>query len=100
MAVLVAAGHVRVNSERTDAPAKAVRPGDVLTIAMERQVRILKIIGGGTRRGPFEEARLLFEDLSPPPPPKEEQSPQRDVGSGRPTKQQRRAIHGFLDGLS
>ena len=93
-AKLVAAGHVRVNSERTDSPAKAVRAGDVLTIALERQVRILKIRDGGTRRGPFEEARLLFEDLSPPPPP------QRDAGAGRPTKQQRRAIHGFLDSLT
>ena len=99
-AKLVSAGHVRVNSERTDAPAKAVRAGDVLTIALERQVRILKIMSGGTRRGPYEEAKLLFEDLSPPPPPKEEQFPQRDAGAGRPTKHQRRAIHGFLDGLS
>ena len=99
-AKLVAAGHVRVNSERTDSPAKAVRPGDVLTIALERQVRILKIRDGGTRRGPFEEAKLLFEDLSPPPPPKAEQSPQRDAGAGRPTRQQRRAIHGFLDSLT
>jgi ribosome-associated heat shock protein Hsp15 len=99
-AKLVAAGHVRVNSERMESPAKSVRTGDVLTIALERQVRVLKILGSGTRRGPFEEAKLLFEDLSPPPPPKDEQSPQRDAGAGRPTKHQRRAIHGFLDSLT
>jgi len=99
-AKLVAVGHVWVNGERTDAPAKAVRAGDVLTIALERQVRVLKIVNGGTRRGPYEEARLLFEDLSPAPPPKEAQSPQREAGAGRPTKHQRRAIHGFLDSLT
>jgi ribosome-associated heat shock protein Hsp15 len=61
---LVAAGHVRINARRIDTPAKAVSPGDVLTIALEQQVRILKILDPGTRRGAFPEAKLLFEDLS------------------------------------
>ncbi|MEJ0092528.1 MAG: RNA-binding S4 domain-containing protein [Methylocella sp.] len=61
---LVASGHVRINARRIDAPAKAVGPGDVLTIALEQQVRVLKILDPGTRRGSFPEARLLFEDLS------------------------------------
>lgn len=61
---LVADGYVRINARRAETPAKPVSPGDVLTIALDRQVRVLRVLGTGTRRGPFAEARLLFEDLS------------------------------------
>jgi ribosome-associated heat shock protein Hsp15 len=61
---LVASGHVRLNSRRIEAPSKTVAPGDVLTIALERQVRVLKVRQPGTRRGAYPEARLLFEELS------------------------------------
>ena len=62
-AKLVEAGHVRVNGARSDNAAKIVRAGDVLTIALERQVRVLRVVADGDRRGPFREASLLFEDL-------------------------------------
>ncbi|MGE3245659.1 MAG: RNA-binding S4 domain-containing protein [Beijerinckiaceae bacterium] len=65
-AKLVGSGHVRVNSERVVTPAKAVAPGDVLTISLDRQVRVLKVLAPGSRRGPYEEARLLYEDLTEP----------------------------------
>jgi ribosome-associated heat shock protein Hsp15 len=60
---LVSAGHVRINGQRVVQPAKAVRIGDVLTIALERDVRLLKVLGMAERRGPFETARQLYEDL-------------------------------------
>jgi ribosome-associated heat shock protein Hsp15 len=63
-AKLVSEGHVRINSRRIDNPAKPVAPGDVLTVALEHQVRVLKIVTIGLRRGPAGEARHLFEDLS------------------------------------
>lgn len=63
-AKLICQGHVRVNSRRIATPAKPVSPGDVLTIALERQVRVLKILATGLRRGPAVQARRLFEDLS------------------------------------
>jgi ribosome-associated heat shock protein Hsp15 len=62
---LVAEGHVRLNARRVETPAKAVQPGDVLTIALEQQVRVLKILAPGTHRGGFPEAALLFEELTP-----------------------------------
>ncbi len=95
---LVSDGHVRVNSQRTDTPARRVRPGDVLTIALERQVRILKVVSGGSRRGPYEEARLLYEDLTPTAEPAQE-APHggRAPGSGRPTKKDRRDRDRFFD---
>jgi len=98
-AKLVSEGHVRVNGARTDAPAKAVGPGDVLTISLERAVKVLKVVAGGARRGPYEEARLLYEDLSPPPPPRPsgpDLSPRRPQGAGRPTKRERRSLAAWL----
>lgn len=62
---LVEAGHVRINSARVEIPAKALKVGDIVTIALERSVRVLKVRQAGTRRGPFTEAQALFEDLSP-----------------------------------
>lgn len=61
---LVAEGHVRVNGERNANPAKKVRPGDVLTIALARDVRVLRVLAPGDRRGPFSAAQTLLEDLS------------------------------------
>lgn len=71
----------------------------MLTITLERRILVLKIAALGKRRGPYEEARKLYEDLSPPPPPKEDAPPpppaQREAGSGRPTKRDRRKIDAF-----
>lgn len=94
---LVSDGHVRINGTRQDAPSKQVSPGDVLTIALERQVRVLKVIAAGVRRGPFDEARLLFEDLSEPAvsPNPEEAVPASEPGKGRPTKKDRRDLEKF-----
>ena len=72
-----------------------VKPGDVLTITLERRIFVWKVLGTGVRRGPAEEARTLYEDMSPPPAPKGEAVPDaipalREAGSGRPTKKERR----------
>jgi ribosome-associated heat shock protein Hsp15 len=64
-AKLVTDGHVRVNAQRIETPAKPVGPGDVLTIALESRIAVLRVIGIGARRGPFSEASQLFEDLNP-----------------------------------
>ena len=42
-AALAASGHVRVNGERIDAPSRAVRPDDVVTVALDRTVRVLRV---------------------------------------------------------
>ena len=63
-AALVEAGHVRINGVREKAPGHGVKPGDVLTIALEREVKVLRILANGERRGPYSEARLLYVDLN------------------------------------
>ncbi|MFH0302392.1 RNA-binding S4 domain-containing protein [Bradyrhizobium sp. 31Argb] len=62
-AALVEAGHVRINGVRESTPGHAVKPGDVLTIALDRSVRVLKVIGFSERRGDATAARVLYEDL-------------------------------------
>ncbi len=62
-AALVEAGHVRINGSREKAPGHAVKAGDVLTIALDNSVRILKVVAFAERRGDATAARLLYEDL-------------------------------------
>jgi ribosome-associated heat shock protein Hsp15 len=100
-AKLVVAGRVRINRDKAPQASDLVRPGDVLTITLERRIFVWKVLGTGTRRGPAEEARLLYEDMSPPPAPKGEAVPDaipalREAGSGRPTKKQRRETDRLL----
>jgi ribosome-associated heat shock protein Hsp15 len=62
-AALVEAGHVRINGIREKAPGHAVKAGDVLTIALDNSVRILKVVAFAERRGDATAARVLYEDL-------------------------------------
>ena len=62
-AALVEASHVRINGVREKAPGHPVKSGDVLTIGLDRTVRVLKVIGFAERRGDASAARLLYDDL-------------------------------------
>lgn len=90
---LVLGGYVRVNGVKIDTPAKPVGSPDILTVSLDRHVRILRVLRPGERRGSFPEASLLFEDLTPPAPDAQlerVQEEMREAGSGRPTKRDRR----------
>ena len=69
---VVANGKVRVNRVRAAKASQALRPGDVLTLALGGRVRILRVLAPGARRGPPAEARKLYELLSPVASPHEE----------------------------
>lgn len=99
-AKLAQSGRVRVNRDKAEQAAHPVRPGDVLTITLDRRILVLKVLAAGVRRGPAEEARTLYEDLTPPPAPRDAAVPDalpplRDTGSGRPTKKERRETDRF-----
>ena len=93
-AALVTSGHVRLNRERVTAPSTLVRSEDVVTIALDRQVRILRVAGFAERRGDAEAGRALYADLTPERPALSTSPAMavREPGSGRPTKRERRAI--------
>lgn len=98
---LVLAGGVRINREKIAGAARTVRPGDVLTVTLDRVVRVLKVLAPGERRGPAPEAATLYEDLTPPPPetaPKEKtdaptpERPGYEPSAHPPSKRERRAL--------
>ena len=60
---LVAEGYVRVNGERAEQPARTIKPGDVLTIALPARVRVLKVIGILPRRADAGAAKHTYESV-------------------------------------
>jgi ribosome-associated heat shock protein Hsp15 len=97
-AALAAAGHVRINGQRVDAPSRAVRPGDVVTVALDRAVRVLKVLAFAERRGSADDARATCEFLDPVDGRGAEPAIPpglREPGAGRPTKRDRRATARF-----
>ena len=68
-AELATSGHVRINGRRVDAPSRAVRPGDVVTVALDHAVRVVKVLAFAERRGSADDARALRQALEPPPGP-------------------------------
>jgi ribosome-associated heat shock protein Hsp15 len=63
-ASLAIAGHVRVNGVRVIAPGRDVKSGDVVTVALDRGIRVLKVSGMALRRGNAAAALRLYEDLT------------------------------------
>ncbi len=63
-AALAGSGHVRVNGTRIAAASRTVRTGDVITVALERKVRVLKVRGFVERRGAAGTSTRLYEDLT------------------------------------
>jgi ribosome-associated heat shock protein Hsp15 len=100
-AALAEGGHVRVNGDRIHAASRAVRAGDVVTVALERAVRVLQVTAFAERRGGAEAARALYEDVTPQATaaaPDPGAVAARDPGAGRPTKRERRALDWLFDG--
>ena len=89
-AKVVTGGHVRVNKVKITKASYGVSVGDVLTFSQAKEIRVVRVEGFGTRRGPAVEAQALYADLSEvkdnvPHKPKYE-------GNGRPTKRDRRKL--------
>ena len=61
---LVEAGHVRLNGRRIVSPSQAVRAGDVVTLALDRSVRVVKVAGFCERRGAAPAARALYREMT------------------------------------
>jgi ribosome-associated heat shock protein Hsp15 len=58
---VVARGRIRLNGARIDKPARTVRPGDILTLALGGQVRVVRVLALAERRGGAGEAPALYE---------------------------------------
>ncbi len=95
-------GRVQVNRQRGKAH-RLVRPGDEVRISLPggRQ-RIVVVREAALHHVSKQQARELYEDLSPPPTPEEIElrrlqrlaaPPRRTPGSGAPKKRERRALN-------
>jgi len=62
-AALAEAGYVRVNGTRIEASSRMVRTGDVITVALDRRVRVVRVTGFAERRGPPQTVAGLYQDV-------------------------------------
>lgn len=60
---LVEDGHVRVGGRRIGNIAHALKPGDVLTLALPHATVVVEVVAFAERRGPYEAARQLYRRL-------------------------------------
>ena len=113
-------GKIRVNKASVRKASAEVKVGDVLTFHQGPNVRVVEILGLGSSRRPYEEARLLYNDLAPlperlprserdaqsdaaqaasalPPDPRTADVARRESGTGRPTKRERRDLDRLRD---
>ncbi len=64
-AKLCAKGRVIVGTQAAKKPHQLVRVGDVVVVELPREKRTLTVVALGERRGPFAEARLLYDETVP-----------------------------------
>ncbi len=64
---LVEQGGVRVNKAKVSRGSYAVKPEDILTIAVHGCVHVVKVLGEAERRGPPVAARLLYVEMAANP---------------------------------
>ena len=62
---MIAEGYLRLNGTHCTKPGHAVAQGDVLTFPQGNQIRVVRVLALGIRRGPFAEAQALYLDLAP-----------------------------------
>ena len=94
---LIQSGKLRLNGDIITKPHRAASVGSILTFPKAKNIRVIKIVKLGQRRGPAPEAISLYEDISPVTLKlnKDEKSKElyfekRKPGNGRPTKKHRR----------
>lgn len=90
------AGHIRLNGQHVAKASATIVAGDVLTFPKARRSLVIRVRMLSDRRGPYETACSLYDDLTPPEDTRSG-SPAiaggaRPRGSGRPTKADRRAL--------
>jgi ribosome-associated heat shock protein Hsp15 len=89
-------GHVKVNGQRVK-PASVIREGDLVELTLGEHYRKVVVRGLPEANVSKEVARTMYDDQTPPRErkPREIAAVQREKGSGRPTKRERREIDRF-----
>ena len=58
-------GRIRINGNKIKKSSDTVSIGDILTFAQGNEIRVIRVLNLGTRRGPAQEAQNLYEDITP-----------------------------------
>ena len=61
----IISNRLRISGQVTQKPHKLISTGDVLSLPIEDNVKILKVVDIPNRRGPFSEALNYYEDITP-----------------------------------
>ena len=62
--VIIDQGRVRIDSKRIEKSSEEVRVGSIIALPLHDQVRIFRVLILPTRRGPAQEARACYEELT------------------------------------
>ncbi len=90
----VSTNRLRISGKITQKPHKMISIGDVLTITINDNIKIFKVLDIPNRRGPYSEALNFYEDITPIESIPKKESFKPDIKFvervGRPTKRERR----------
>ena len=90
----VLTNRLRISGQVTQKPHKMISVGDVLTITINDNIKILKVLDIPSRRGPYPESLNFYEDITPIEIIPKKESSNIDIKFvervGRPTKRERR----------
>ena len=62
-AAITEAGYIRINGARINAPGRMIRTGDIITVALDRGVRVVRVTGFAERRGAPLSVAALYQDV-------------------------------------
>ena len=90
----VLTNRLRISGQVTQKPHKMISVGDVLTMTINDNIKILKVLDIPSRRGPYPESLNFYEDITPIKILTKKESSNIDIKfverGGRPTKKERR----------
>ena len=90
----ISTNRLRISGQVTQKPHKMISVGDVLTMTINNNIKILKVLNIPSRRGPYTESLNFYEDITPIEIIPKKESSNIDIKFveriGRPTKRERR----------
>ena len=90
----VSTNRLRISGQVTQKPHKMISIGDVLTISINDNIKILKVLDIPNRRGPYLESLNFYKDITPIENIKKREDIRSNIKFvervGRPTKRERR----------
>ena len=90
----VLTNRLRISGQATKKPHKMISTGDVLTMIINDNIKVLRVLDIPNRRGPYSESLNFYEDITPIESISKKENLKPDIKFvervGRPTKRERR----------